>query len=114
MGHIPAHELPDHVTDVIRLIGRKWALIILHTLVHDPATFGELKEKVRGISASVLSDLLTEFVNINLVEKRTINPPHHTYFISDFGSLLCELVDKLDEFGQRMTEMRPNVQSAST
>lgn len=106
--HTSVHELPKHVSHVIRLVGRKWALDVLHTLAHDPLTFGELKKRVNGISASVLSDLLSEFQEKNIIEKRTVNPPHHTYFIGDFGNLLCEIVDRLDEFGTKVMDMYPN------
>ena len=105
----PEHDLPDHVTETIRLMGKKWALVVLHTLSHSPASFGELKTKISGISASVLSDLLSEFTKSNLVEKRSTGPNQHMYFIGEFGPLLCELVDNLDRFGMKMMDVRPSI-----
>ncbi len=84
------HELSDEVVEVLRLIGRKWSLIILHELTHDPMSFGELKETIKGVSASVLSDLLSEFISKDIIEKRSISisPPRSAYFITSFGRLI--------------------------
>lgn len=105
----PEHDLPEHVTETIRLMGKKWALIVLHTLSHNPSSFGELKSKISGISASVLSDLLSEFTSNNMIEKRSVGSNQHMYFIGEFGSLLCDLVDNLDLFGMKMVDMRPSI-----
>jgi DNA-binding HxlR family transcriptional regulator len=111
-NHQVYSSLPEHVELIIKLLGRKWALVILHTLVHTHANFGELKELIPGISVSVLSDLLSEFVEQGLVEKVNVNSPHPTYFMTDFGTILCDLIDKLDEFGLKVMEIRPNVVKA--
>ncbi len=67
------NPLPPEIIETIRLIGRKWAVIVLHELTHSPLSFGELKDKIYGISASVLSDLLTEFIDNDILEKRMIS-----------------------------------------
>lgn len=105
----PEHDLPEHVNDAIRLLGRKWALIVLHTLFHQPSSFGELKEKISGISASVLSSLLSEFTSMNMLQKRATSSQSFTYFVEDFGSVVCDLVDLLDEFGRALHSKRPVV-----
>ncbi len=104
-------DLPKHVEETLRLIGKKWAIKVLHELTHSPLTFGEIKQRVPGISASVLSGLLSDFMTHGIVEKKTINPPHHTYFIGEFGMVLCEIIEQIDNFGKKMMERYPAIQS---
>jgi DNA-binding HxlR family transcriptional regulator len=95
------NPLPPEIIETIRLIGRKWAVVVLHELTHSPLSFGELKDKIYGISASVLSDLLTEFMEKDIIEKRTISvsPPRSVYHISSFGSVLCGIIENISEWG---------------
>ncbi|MCH8907790.1 MAG: helix-turn-helix transcriptional regulator [Candidatus Heimdallarchaeota archaeon] len=99
------HSLSPDVIDVLRLIGRKWSLIILHELTHNPMSFGELKETIKGVSASVLSDLLSEFISKEIIEKRSvsISPPRSAYFITSFGAILCDIIDSINSWGEELT-----------
>ena len=105
------HTLSDEVVEVLRLIGRKWSLIILHELTHDPMSFGELKETIKGVSASVLSDLLSEFISKDIIEKRSISisPPRSAYFITSFGAVLCEIIDSINNWGSELIRRRSQV-----
>ena len=40
------HALSEEVVEVLRLIGRKWSLMILHELTHDPMSFGESSNSI--------------------------------------------------------------------
>ncbi len=106
-------KLPKHIEETLRLIGRKWAIPVLHELTHSPLTFGELKNKIPGISASVLSGLLSDFQVHGVLEKKTVNPPHHTYFIGDFGMVFCDIIERIDEFGKQLLEIYPAVKSTN-
>lgn len=94
-------DLPPEVHETLKLIGRKWSLNILHVLTHDPLSFGELKTEVKGISASVLSDLLTEFIENDIIEKKIISesPNKSAYFITSFGKILCDIIDNIMTWG---------------
>lgn len=99
-----SHILPIEVVETIRLIGRKWSVIILHELTHTPLSFGEIKERIKGVSASVLSDLLSEFIEKGIIEKRSISisPPRSAYFITSFGSVLCDIIDSINQWGAEL------------
>jgi len=105
------HVLSDEVIDTLRLIGRKWSLIILHELTHTPLSFGELKDRIKGVSASVLSDLLSEFIGKLIIEKRSISisPPRSAYFITSFGAVLCEIIDSINNWGSELVQRRSQV-----
>ncbi|MCY3412964.1 MAG: helix-turn-helix transcriptional regulator [Candidatus Heimdallarchaeota archaeon] len=101
---IESHDLPPEVYEVIRLIGRKHAFKVLHTIVHQPLSFNELRNEL-SISASMLSDLLSDFQLKHIVEKRKISdqPVKHAYFIADpFGHTLCDLVQAITDWGAGM------------
>ncbi len=98
------HDLPPEVVETLRLIGRKWSVIMLHELTHNPMSFGELKDQIKGVSASVLSDLLSEFIDKEIIEKRSISisPPRSAYFITSFGSVLCDIIDSISNWGSEL------------
>ena len=102
------NPLPPEILETIRLIGRKWSVVVLHELTHSPLSFGELKEKIPGVSASVLSDLLNEFQDKEIIEKRSISmsPPRSAYFISSFGQVLCSIISSISEWGAKLVEKK--------
>lgn len=104
------NPLPPEILETIRLIGRKWSVVVLHELTHEPLSFGELKDKIPGVSASVLSDLLTEFQEHEIIEKRSISvsPPRSAYFISDFGSVLCSIIESIADWGAKLVKKKQN------
>ena len=109
------NPLPPEILETIRLIGRKWSVVVLHELTHSPLSFGELKDNIPGVSASVLSDLLTEFQDKEIVEKRSVSvsPPRSAYFISDFGHVLCEIISSISEWGAKLVKKKENSVSVS-
>ncbi|MDH5403118.1 MAG: helix-turn-helix transcriptional regulator [Candidatus Heimdallarchaeota archaeon] len=103
------HPLPPEIVETIRLIGRKWALVILHELTHEPLGFGELKERIDGVSASVLSDLLNEFIEKEIIEKRIVSKNKSIYFITDFGGVLCSIITAISEWGSKLLSKQGNI-----
>ncbi|MHA2249822.1 MAG: winged helix-turn-helix transcriptional regulator [Candidatus Kariarchaeaceae archaeon] len=106
-----SHKLPPEVVETLRLIGRKWSVIILHELTHTPLSFGELKDRIKGVSASVLSDLLSEFIDKDIIEKRSvsISPPRSAYFITSFGSILCDIIDSINSWGSELLQKKSQI-----
>ncbi len=106
-----SHTLPPEVVETLRLIGRKWSVIILHELTHTPLSFGELKDRIKGVSASVLSDLLSEFIDKEIIEKRSISisPPRSAYFITSFGSILCDIIDSISNWGSELLQKKSHI-----
>lgn len=100
--------LPISVQETFRLIGRKWAINILYLLMNDPHTFGDLKNNIQGISSSVLSDLLNTFIEEEIVEKKilSISPKKTEYFLTEFGLVLCEIVESILKWGDLLLDRR--------
>lgn len=110
MDMISQNPLPPEILETIRLIGRKWSVLVLHELTHEPLSFGELKDKIPGVSASVLSDLLTEFQVQEIIEKRSISvsPLRSAYFISEFGQVLCNIIENIGNWGAQLVQKKQN------
>ncbi|MHA2501596.1 MAG: winged helix-turn-helix transcriptional regulator [Candidatus Kariarchaeaceae archaeon] len=108
MDQTSENPLPNEILETIRLIGRKWSVVVLHELTHEPLSFGELKEKIPGVSASVLSDLLTEFQEKEIIEKRSISvsPQRSAYFISEFGQVLCKIIESISDWGAKLVSQK--------
>lgn len=105
------HDLPERISATLRLIGKKWAVEVLHKLQHAALGFGELQDEVEGISTSVLADLLNNLQEWKIIEKRTIsqNPEKHSYFISEFGNRFCRIVDEIDQWDKEFVNINTSV-----
>jgi DNA-binding HxlR family transcriptional regulator len=89
---------------ILRLLMGPWTTYILWVLRSDgPTRFGELKRKVQGISAKVLTERLRLLESADVIERHyqpTI-PPQVTYSLTTRGRELNPLLDALDEVAQR-------------
>ena len=78
-------------------LGKRWNGVILGVLMGGPATFGQLRRAVAGISDSVLSDRLSELTGVGLVA-RTVEdgpPVGVTYRLTDAGAALSPALGEL-------------------
>ena len=78
-------------------LGKRWNGVILGVLVDGPATFGQLRRAVGGISDSVLSDRLSELAGVGLVA-RTVDegpPVGVTYRLTAAGAALSPALAEL-------------------
>lgn len=82
---------------VFRLLGKRWVLPILATLMEGPARFTGLARSVSGISERVLSERLQELCEARLVERRVDpGPPLGTiYRLTEAGEKLRPAVAQL-------------------
>lgn len=89
------------VVEVIRLLGKKWGIPVLHLLEQSAMGFGEIKDMMESISPSVLSELLNEFTEKGILEKREISlsPQRTAYFVTDFGKVYCQIIALIEEWG---------------
>lgn len=89
--------MEGEIYDIIRLLGRKHALKVIHTIKHTPASFNDLKTQL-NISASMLSDLLSDFQLKSIIEKCKVStsPAKYEYKITEsFGVTLCGIIGEL-------------------
>src|SRR5579864_1201526 len=77
-----------------------WTLPVIHSLgLKEPARFNELKRRTEGISATSLTERLSELEREGIVQRRVFpdSPPRVEYALTKKG---WELRSILDEFAQ--------------
>lgn len=91
------------VVETIKIIGKKWYLIILHDLTKGPRGFNELRRGVRGISAKVLSESLQHLERKQLVTRRvhSESPIRVEYALTDKGRELERLFNDMKAWGEK-------------
>ena len=91
------------VNETIKIIGKKWYLIILHELTKGPRGFNELRRNVRGISAKVLSESLQHLEKKALVARRvhSDSPIRVEYSLTQKGAELEGLFDDMKAWGEK-------------
>src|SRR5471032_3183143 len=102
---------------LLRLLTGPWTTYILWVLrSNGPTRFGELKRRVPGVSAKMLTERLRMLEEARVVYRHyepTI-PPQVTYGLAKRGEELREVLDKLGEVALRwQSEDRTPVASAA-
>ncbi len=96
---------------ILRILMGPWTTYILYTLgEHGPQRFGELKRRVTGVSAKMLTERLRSLEQAELISRHyepTI-PPKVTYALTTRGRELGSVLDQLAALGRKwMVESRP-------
>ena len=100
------HEQWNELTKV-------WTLPVIHALgLAQPARFNELKRRIEGISATSLSDRLTELEKLGIIQRKVLpeTPPRVEYSLTAKGEDLHKL---LEQFADWVKRWRPTTTSPS-
>ncbi len=92
---------------ILRLLMGPWTTYVLYNLrTHGPQRFGELKRRVGGVSAKMLTERLRTLEDAGLVQRdyEATIPPKVTYSLTARGHELDKVLDTLAEIGLRWTE----------
>lgn len=83
------------------LLGNTWNAVVLWSLRHGPQRPGDLRERIGGISAKVLTETLRRLEFNGLVERRTYReaPPRVEYGLTELGTTLLEPIGAFGEWG---------------
>jgi DNA-binding HxlR family transcriptional regulator len=89
---------------IVRMLMGPWTTVILYNLkTYGPHRFGELKRRISGVSAKMLTERLRTLEGAGLVRRHyeaTI-PPKVTYSLTDRGHELDEVLGQLAEIAVR-------------
>jgi len=89
---------------ILRLLMGPWTTYILWVLrTNGPTRFGELKRRVTGVSAKVLTSRLRMLEEAEIIERHyepTI-PPQVTYALAPRGRELIVVLDDLDAIARK-------------
>jgi DNA-binding HxlR family transcriptional regulator len=95
----PGFRCGEQQLRVFRLVGKRWTLPILATLLQGPARFSEVARAVPGLSERVMSERLHELCESGLVERHVdVGPPVSTWYrLTEAGECLRPGVESLLE-----------------
>jgi DNA-binding HxlR family transcriptional regulator len=101
---IPKSPIGCPMDSLLRVLMGPWTTYILYVLrTNGPTRFGELKRRVAGISAKVLTERLRMLVNADIILRHyepTI-PPQVTYALAPRGRELADIIDRLDQVAKK-------------
>jgi DNA-binding HxlR family transcriptional regulator len=107
-------ELDQKVIDECKVIHTQWneitkvwTLPLIHSLgLAQPARFNELKRRIEGISATSLSERLTELEKIGIIRRKVIpeSPPRVEYSLTPKGEDLHNLLEKFADWVKRWND----------
>lgn len=85
---------------VLDQIGDRWTILIIGALAEGPARYGELADRVSGISPRMLSKTLKALERDGLIVRRAYAevPPRVTYELSASGAQLRPVLTSLDSW----------------
>jgi DNA-binding HxlR family transcriptional regulator len=85
---------------ILALIGSKWSMLILCALRPGPKRTGELKRRLTGVSAKMLTQTLRELERHGIVERADFGevPPRVEYRLSLLGRSLASLVIEIENW----------------
>lgn len=87
----------------MRLIGDMWTLMIVYNLMSGSKRFGELLEALGNVSPKTLSQRLKTLEGAQFVARHAYPeiPPRVEYSLTDKGHALVDIVQAMQEFGQK-------------
>jgi DNA-binding HxlR family transcriptional regulator len=96
----------------MELLGERWAMLVLRELAYGPRRFSELKADLKGISANVLAQRLTELEARSLVRKTKLAPPAsiQVYEATEWGLDVVPLIASLGRWAARSPWHNPTLQ----
>jgi len=96
-------QICEHFQHAAEILGRRWIPQVIRVLLYGPARFGELRERVPGISDNLLSERLKrlEAEGIVLRTVRGGRPVLIEYSLTESGAGLGKAIDALGEWAER-------------
>lgn len=84
------YNLPCNIAQTLNIIGDRWTLLIIHELLIGETNFNDIKLKLPGLSANLLSDRLKSLEAAGLVQSSLYvqHPPRYAYTLTESGKAL--------------------------
>jgi DNA-binding HxlR family transcriptional regulator len=88
---------------VAELVGERWTLLILRELFIGPQRFSDLRRRLPGVSASVLSQRLRRLEADGLVRRASLPPPRRADVVelTELGAAFEDSLREMTRFGLR-------------
>ena len=97
------YDLYCPVAHALRLVGERWALLLVVELMSGPKRYTDLAEALPGIGTNILADRLRDLEAGGIIEKRKLPPPaaSRVYELTEYGEALKPTIRELALWGAR-------------
>ncbi|TME01447.1 MAG: helix-turn-helix transcriptional regulator [Chloroflexi bacterium] len=87
----------------LRLLGDKWTLMLVYTLLSGPRRFGELLEALGNVSPKTVSQRLKMLEESGFVQRQAFAeiPPRVEYRLTEKGLALVDIMEAIRLFAER-------------
>ena len=95
------------LNELLNLVSKRWVTDVLFSIEEGNNRFKNIKEDLEHISDTLLADRLKLLTSYGLVSKTSYKeiPPKVEYHITESGSKLSALLDKLCKFGENSMQL---------
>ena len=95
------YDLPCNIAQTLNLLGDRWTLLIIHELLIGEKNFNDIKLKLPGLSANILSTRLKELEDNGIVQAElfTVHPPRYHYTLTESGKALDHVFNAMILWG---------------
>jgi DNA-binding HxlR family transcriptional regulator len=97
------YDLYCPVAHALRLVGERWALLLVVELMSGPKRYTDLADALPGIGTNILADRLRDLEAGGIVEKKKLPPPaaSRVYELTEYGHALKPTIRELALWGAR-------------
>lgn len=90
------------------VLGHRWNLLLLRELFHGPMRFRDLRDRLHGVSSSVLADRLRDLEARGVITQRELPPPAAVtvYELTDDGRAFWPALAEITRWGARFVLRR--------
>ena len=102
-SRLPVDQALCPVEVAARIIGQKWTLQIVNTLIDgDAKRFCELQEALGGVNPSTLTTRLKYLEEMGMVQRNEVStiPPHVEYSLSEMGRQLESVIREIIQWSR--------------
>jgi DNA-binding HxlR family transcriptional regulator len=94
--------LSKPLAQVMTLLGKRWAGVVLSTLMQGPVYFSDLRRGIPGIGDRILNERLQEFIELGLVTRTVIDGPplRVRYEVTDHGAAIRPALSELARWAE--------------
>ncbi|GAB3283057.1 winged helix-turn-helix transcriptional regulator [Kineosporia babensis] len=98
----PCETLSEPLSQVMTLLGKRWAGVVLSALMGGPMYFNELKRAIPGINDRILNERLLELVDLRLVARTTVDVGggRVRYELTEHGYAMRPAIDELTRWAK--------------
>lgn len=98
------HAIDCPIGKIVKIIGSKWTMRILHNLTAGEKRFGEIMKELPGISPRTLSARLSALEKNKIVKKKSfpVVPPHTEYSLTERGHDLKQVFHELHNWYKKI------------